>query len=63
MLALLENLNRLSRGSGFGPFLLLVGPTSSVLGTPRAAPDLFDLAGYGTQRATLKASMCATHFF
>lgn len=44
--------------SGFGPFLLLVGPTSSVLGTPRAAPDLFDLAGYGTQRATLKASMC-----
>lgn len=58
-----ENLNRLSRGSGFGPFLLLVGPTSSVLCAPRTAPDLFDLAGYGTQRATLKASMCTTHSF
>ena len=51
LLCVVENLNRLSRGSGFDPFLLLVGPTSSVLGAPRAAPDLFDLAGYGTQRA------------
>jgi len=43
---------------GFGPFLLLAGHTSSALCTPRTAPDLFDFAGYGTQRATLKASMC-----
>lgn len=49
-------------GFGFGPFLLLAGPTSSALGAPRTAPDLFDFAGYGTQRATLKASMCLEAF-